>query len=843
MSYLPPKARRRLTILIVACILLMLGGWCAYRAGQHRNAVSLAALRAQAMADYAAGNRPAALGELGDYLARGKQQDTDPDALLAYAMCRGSVELPGHQNLIEAIGILAHYRELRPTDASAAHTLLEWYLRVHYHVEALDLSNTLLAATPDDLDARSARIEALWGLSRLPEALAESQRLNRDAPMRLKEQLMTTYLLLAMDRGDEAVRRAEALCDAHPNDARFELVRGAACMLAGKTADARTWLAAAAGRDTADADFAMQECRFLDAVGLFDDTRDLLARTARRAPTPELVNEFLLRAYQDRGPAALLDALASLPVAVRQSSGALGLEQAAGVRVEPSLNVLKAHTDDAVARGWSIAIEAHVQDGDPAKAAAAYRDALRLDPSNVIVADWLASAEAEMGERELALVMWRRAAMACPNWARPCIEMATTLETLGRPAAALEAARAAVARSPESFDTQLVLAGAMVSNMPRDASDSTDSPVLPLLARMMQRWPTHVEILPLYASALVRTGRAQAAAEVVERATQSNCTPAVLLALVGVNDEAHLAFRPMLEEKLRSSLSATAQVGDCIPWKIAMAAYRDSIGDSGALAAWTALGDALPNDVRVQSTAIQSPSRFGDRAFWRRTIDRLHALVGEQGLTWRTEQARWILADSPSQPDKDKQLAQAVTLLQEVCRVAPDWADARHLLGVALQQTGNISGAIDEYTAAADLAPADADIVADLSLLLRQTGRTDEASAVVCRLAACPILTPQARRWADQATMANQVQLAISKGDLHQVESDCRRMLALGPSPDACNDLAYALLLEGRLQDQPEALRLAETAVSLSPDRSEYRDTLQRIESGTPNARKIPVGP
>jgi tetratricopeptide (TPR) repeat protein len=843
MLYFPPKARRRSTILFAALLLLMLGGWGAYRVGQHRNAVALASLRAQAMADYAGGNRRAALGELGDYLARSKQQDTDSDALLAYAMCRGSVELPGHRNVIEAIGILAHYREMRPNDVSAAHTLLEWYRRVQDYAEALDLSNALLAAAPDDLEARTAKIEALWGLSRLPEALAESQRLNTDEPTLLKGQLMTTYLLMAMDRGDKAVRRAEKLCDAHPIDARFELVRGAASMLAGKTADARTWLAAAAGRDTADADFAMQECRFLDAVGLFDDTRDLLARTARRAPTPELVNQFLLREYQDRGPAALLGALASLPVAVRQSSGALGLEEAAGVRVEPSLNVLKARTDDAVASGWSIAIAAHVQDGDPAKAAAAYREALQRDPANAIVADWLAGAEAEMGERELALAMWRRAATACPNWARPCVEMATTLETLGRPVAALEAARAAEARSPGSFDTQFVLAGAMVSDMPRDASDSQDSPVLPMLARMMQQWPARVEVLPLYASALVRTGQPQAAAEVIERSTQSSCSPGVLLALVGVNDEAHLNFRPMLEEKLRSSLSASAQSSDPISWKIAMAAYRDAVGDSGALAAWKSLGDAFPNDVRVQSTAIQSPSRFGDRAFWQRTIDRLHALVGEQGLTWRTEQARWILADSSARPDKDKELAQAVTLVQEVCRVAPDWADARHLLGIALQQTGNISSAIDEFAAAADLAPADADIVADLSQLLRQTGRTDEASAVVRRLAACPILTPQARRWADQATLADQVQLAIGKGDLHRVESDCRRMLALGASPDACNDLAYALLLEGRPQDQPEALRLAERAVSLSPSRSEYRDTLQRIESKTPNARKIPVSP
>jgi hypothetical protein len=83
---------------------------------------------------------------------------------------------------------------------------------------------------------------------------------------------------------------------------------------------------------------------------------------------------------------------------------------------------------------------------------------------------------------------------------------------------------------------------------------------------------------------------------------------------------------------------------------------------------------------------------------------------------------------------------------------------------------------------------------------------------------------------------ADALHSAIATGNLRDVESDCRQMLATRRSPDACNDLAYALLLQGRKQDLPEAIRLAREAVALSPERAEYRDTLQRIESAAGSA-------
>ncbi|HEX4125455.1 MAG TPA: tetratricopeptide repeat protein, partial [Tepidisphaeraceae bacterium] len=805
--------------------------------------------------------------ELGDYLARGKQQDTDAEALLAYATCRESVELPGKRNLIEAIGILEHYRQLRPGDVAAAHTLLEWYQRGHDDADALALSNALLTNTPNDLEARSAKVKALWGLRRLPEALAESERLNRDAPTLLRGQLMTTYLLLAMDRGDEAVRRTGDLCVRHPNDAKFEMLRGAACMLAGQTPGARSWLAAAAARITADGEFALQQCRFLDAVGLFDNARELLARTAQANPTPAVVDQLLLRVYQDRGPAALLDTLHVLPAATESSEGR-GLEAVSLLDLHrPIADIGAASANDAVARGWSIALAARSK-GDLVAEASAYREALKRDPGNVIVADWLAEAEARMGESELALATWRSAAMACPNWAGPCDEMAATLEMVGRPEAALEAARAGAARAPGTFDAQLILAGAMVAMMPTPGPAPTDNPAMAMVTQLRTRWPNRPEVLPMYASALIRTGQTSAAARAIDDALQTNLPPSVLMGLADINAQAKLAFGAAIEAKLEEHASdapaiavaaarlcspadaslllndtaAAAHNADPAAWDMAIEEASDR-GDADALAAWEKIGDAYPKDVRVQSALVRNPIRFGDRAFWKRTIDRLHALIGEQGLTWRIEEARWILNDPTASDQTEKNTAEAVTRLQEVCRVAPDWADAHHLLGIALQRTGNTSGAIDELTAAATLAPADPAIVGDLSDALRKTGRTDEARAVVHRLASSPRLTPAARRWADQAMLADQLQSTIAARDLKSVESDCRRILASGPSPDAANDLAYALLLQGRSQDRPEALRLARLAVSLAPGRPEYHDTLAQIESASPTPRKIPAGP
>ena len=58
---------------------------------------------------------------------------------------------------------------------------------------------------------------------------------------------------------------------------------------------------------------------------------------------------------------------------------------------------------------------------------------------------------------------------------------------------------------------------------------------------------------------------------------------------------------------------------------MAVAAYLERAGDPAAAKTWIDLGDDYPSDLLVQSAVLQSAARYQDRAFWKRSIDRLKA--------------------------------------------------------------------------------------------------------------------------------------------------------------------------------------------------------------------------
>ena len=76
-------------------------------------------------------------------------------------------------------------------------------------------------------------------------------------------------------------------------------------------------------------------------------------------------------------------------------------------------------------------------------------------------------------------------------------------------------------------------------------------------------------------------------------------------------------------------------------WQLNEAHFRDAIGDPDALKTWITISDAHPGDIRVQYRALSTPSRFADRAFWQRTIDRVKGLTGPDAQAWQVEQAQF----------------------------------------------------------------------------------------------------------------------------------------------------------------------------------------------------------
>jgi len=138
-------------------------------------------------------------------------------------------------------------------------------------------------------------------------------------------------------------------------------------------------------------------------------------------------------------------------------------------------------------------------------------------------------------------------------------------------------------------------------------------------------------------------------------------------------------------------------------WQLNEAHFRDIVGDADALKTWIAICDAHPDDVRVQYRALSTPSRFADRQFWQRTIDRVKALTGptpKPGRSNRRDTISWHLVTQELETD--------ISALQKIAQASPDSVDVHRLLAqtmVRTQKQEYIPKATAELTHAHDLQP------------------------------------------------------------------------------------------------------------------------------------------
>src|SRR2546421_262857 len=82
---------------------------------------------------------------------------------------------------------------------------------------------------------------------------------------------------------------------------------------------------------------------------------------------------------------------------------------------------------------------------------------------------------------------------------------------------------------------------------------------------------------------------------------------------------------------------------------------RELSGDGSVAKDWIAFADANANDLAVQTAILKvANSTHADRQFIARTIDRVKALTGPEGQTWKIERARWLITGE----NKDKDSAE-----------------------------------------------------------------------------------------------------------------------------------------------------------------------------------------
>lgn len=783
---LRPKTIRRLTILLVAVLLLVgsvIGLMVLDRQKQQKE---LARRRAEGLAAFERNDYPATLEHLKRYIGH-KDVKPDPDAIFAFAKARMNIELPKQAHVKESIMHLRNYVELRPDDLAAKHLLLELYPRARYLEEARDLADEVLAKDPNDLKALKAKAITENALDRPNEALAAAMKVNELAPEDLESQQITLHLMQrARHTPEQIAAHADQLLAKHPNDPKFELLKALALQPLNKPQEMVAMLRQAASRPPPDPQFVRGLVRLLEQAGLFSDAHKYLERLLETQQDPAVLEVLAMRLWQEGRYDELLNRLNNLEAATA-SADLLGLKALSLFQVGRSpeeaqavLGDLDSRKSDPAAQTWAAGLRTRFVEkpSDPRDLVQKYTDALSKGADNGVIHYMLGEAYQAMGEAGQAVDAWEDAARAQPSWSLPYVQIARVLTATGRYTPALEAAREAFRRAPGQGLASIALAHAWFGKV----GESPDLPEAKKLFDFLSQIQSSTapagepETLPAYVTIAARLGKKDEAATAIARALDhpERYDANALLRLsnaaraAGLDEAAMKVGTAMQSLKVESpevalaralSLHSAGKTQDGLALlndlstrtgtteaQLALARYHDATGDSSALAAWATLADANPQNLQVQSLALESPSRTKDRAFWLRTIERARSLTSDQATLWRMEKARYVLSD-PHQRKDAREMADTLVMLKELTQASPDLVEPRVLLATALETASqpNPVGAIEQLRVAYELKPSDAAIGMRLYHLLRQQGRLDEAASHLERLSRNPRLDGQSR--------------------------------------------------------------------------------------------------
>ncbi|HEY8665402.1 MAG TPA: tetratricopeptide repeat protein, partial [Tepidisphaeraceae bacterium] len=382
-----------------------------------------------------------------------------------------------------------------------------------------------------------------------------------------------------------------------------------------------------------------------------------------------------------------------------------------------------------------------------------YMAALTRSPKNAIIHYMCGESYAMLGETETALYHWGMAADLATSWAVPHIMMAQTLLSSGRAEQAMGHAREAYGRMNSVTTAVLLMQCSFAQLDPSDLDGARR--LLPDMEKVQKAVAGgEPQTLAMYATLLARTGDKTRAAEVINQAIGNvkQLNAGNVARLVKVSREFGLGLEQKVLDAVEQAAGITPQIAaeragmmaaegkaaagleylqkaagekPSSEWQMVIARYRDSINDPQATKDWVAIGDDPQNqkDLGVQNLVLEAGPAWKDREFMARTVERVKALTGEAGISWRLAKARLLLMGG----DDEKSSQEAVGLLSDITRTSPQLVRPHLLLAQALKNIGKRPAAVEELTAAAKLSPASAEIAIELARELQQQGRSQDA--------------------------------------------------------------------------------------------------------------------
>ncbi|MFW6031883.1 MAG: hypothetical protein ACOCTI_00755, partial [Phycisphaeraceae bacterium] len=590
------KRRRRLAILLGAVLLVILSGaglW-GWKMNERRNDARDAWVEGQAALE--AGDDFVAMHAIGTYL--GSFPD-DVEANYLYARARRGVEEPDGRHLQEAAGRLRRVLELDPDHDKARHELLELYTRMRYGSEMLRVAEAILEREAGDVDAVRAKADALLQLGRHDEARQFAEAcLDKDADAVRAEGLRIEVRLLGQDgKQDEALALAKQYNALRPSDlpmqlatlemmdrqevpadqilahaeqfrgelgdsVHFDLIRGVAQRLAGNSEAATETLLAAAKREPSEREVVFALAGELEKLSLFQASLDVLVAAADEVDGlgyQRYVAHRLARAGRHEQIArrwAELD-----PSDPRTDSDLLGVRALALVHLDRRdeakrlVRGLRERAEDTAAVHWAATLETIFLGSDPLprEVVEVCRQATQAVENNAFYHHWLGRGYGQLGENQLAVLAWRKAASLAPDWGDPLIDASGALLDLGQENEAITAGLLAARRRPESVPAALAFVRALSTRMEQfDAEQLRE--FSGMVEQIREALPESHVVTPVQVALLRRSGEAGKARDVVRRVLESGdeLRPAVLRSLAGaiapISDELRQACLDRLDE-------------------------------------------------------------------------------------------------------------------------------------------------------------------------------------------------------------------------------------------------------------------------------------------------------
>lgn len=877
------KSKKRLAVLVCAAAIILGGTAGAYVFHKFQVRRRLSHDRSEGLAAVKDKNYQLAIDDLSEYL---KVHPMDVEALKAYVAARPLAGPEDVQQIRDMLGELRQLVAADPGGINARQQLMVLYGRLGYWPESEAQSQAVLAQKPNDPQALEylllakvrIRGEELNGskTKHIASAAEIADRWRLAAPSDPQPYFWILQLMAQDQRPPaEIVSKALQLTSAHPNEPLSKIILATAYGMTDNRERAVQLLKEAAASPMPSPEFARILANELNRFGLYSESLKLLEAQAKQHNNSSVAEALASRQWEmghvDQ-VIALTDGMETSLSDQGKALRAIALQMKGQTNASAAIAAYLSKAGNPLATAWSLVLAEMTQTTpitpkqlndlvDACKTA--LRGIGRTDPSYLEY--FMARAYRQLGERELAIDVFTRAASDNQTWPMPLVELSALELDARQPLIAFDHGVEAWYRSGQtSLPAAIVLSKAwmVASETNKNLADTRPAgQVMDLIKQIHKQLPNEEQPLAMYISLLCQSkpARTEEAKTELQKAlaNNKNLSEEGLLRLAAVSQQYGLGMTDQcyaLSEKQHGMTPALAfseaisrysqhdaaggkalfnqamqknSAKDSVQWNLNRARYLEIIHDPQAQAVWVSLGDSNPTNLSIQQLVLQAQSVQADHSFLARTIERVKALTGDNALSWKLAQARLTLAGNPSQQD----LVKLTQSLRQIIAAAQDLSAPYALLGDCYSRLGNLTEAISQFQIATQKDPTNAVIAIYYAQLLAQHGDFDKSRAALAGIDKNALNDDQRRQAArlsarigDSASAINLLQasandvdsqlmlaeLYLQQNHIAEVSDLCKKMLS-HPNPGAIAFVADFYASQGKMDEARQTLAMLDS--------------------------------